>query len=245
MALGVGLKCIKYMLFIFNLLFVLAAIAFIALGAAALNVGRQLGWMSSPTAIGVFIIAIGVIIFMISFFGCCGAARESYCLIIAFTVSLSIIFILQLTVGIFGVVARNQIETELPQLLNSTMNYYTTNVADQRTWDFVQTSFNCCGLTGPSDWQNRGFNNTWTVPDSCCITAKRNTSCGYNVLSYPQTSWNTYINTNGCYTSMSSGLSQSVIIIGVVALVLCFVQLMGITCASCLAHEIHNQYQPM
>jgi len=243
MALGVGLKCIKYLLFIFNLLFVLAGIAFIVLGSLALNIGRQVGWMSSPTAIGVFIIAIGVIIFMIAFFGCCGAARESYCLIIAFTVSLSIVFVLQLTVGIFGVVARNQIQTQVPALLNQTMNSYWTSFASARTWDFVQTTFNCCGLSSPIDWQGRLANSSTTVPDSCCVVARRNVSCGANALSNPM--WNTTLDSNGCFNTVTSGLGQSIIVIGVIALVLCFVQLMGITCASCLAHEIHNQYQPI
>lgn len=46
-------------------------------------------------------IAIGCIIFLIAFFGCCGAIKESYCMTMTYSVILMVLLIAKLVVGIY------------------------------------------------------------------------------------------------------------------------------------------------
>ena len=78
-----GMKCIRVLLFVFNVLFTLIGIGLIAAGAyVQVNLksySELIGGQLSAAA--VFFIILGVLIFMIAAFGCCGAYKENYCCI--------------------------------------------------------------------------------------------------------------------------------------------------------------------
>ncbi|CAJ0918162.1 unnamed protein product [Ranitomeya imitator] len=56
----------------------------------------------------IVIIAVGVVIFFISFFGCCGAVKENYCMVTTFAVLLGLIFLVEIAAAIAGYVYRGQ-----------------------------------------------------------------------------------------------------------------------------------------
>lgn len=86
-----------------------------------------------------FLIAIGIIIFIIAFFGCCGAVRENYCMILTFAVLMVIVFILELAAGISGYVLRNDTEALVRAELQGTMKAYIAQEKDIiYIWDHVQ-----------------------------------------------------------------------------------------------------------
>lgn len=86
-----------------------------------------------------FLIAIGIIIFIIAFFGCCGAVRENYCMILTFAVLMVIVFILELAAGISGYVLRNDTESLIRTGLQDSMKSY---IAQEKQttylWDHIQ-----------------------------------------------------------------------------------------------------------
>lgn len=57
---------------------------------------------SSFANVAVFLIIVGVIVFVIGFLGCCGAIKENYCMVTTFSVLLGIIFILEIVAGAIG-----------------------------------------------------------------------------------------------------------------------------------------------
>ncbi|XP_036845008.1 CD9 antigen isoform X3 [Oncorhynchus mykiss] len=82
-----GMKCVKYLLFIFNFIFWL-------MGSLVLAVGLWLRFDPETVALlngdgapdtffyGVYILIIaGSLVMLVGFFGCCGAIRESQCLL--------------------------------------------------------------------------------------------------------------------------------------------------------------------
>ncbi|XP_041334305.1 CD63 antigen, partial [Pyrgilauda ruficollis] len=80
MAIEGGMKCVKFLVFFFNFIFWVCGVALIAIGIyVLLGLGRApvggAGW--TPAAV----LVLGVVIFFTSFFGCCGAWRESYCMV--------------------------------------------------------------------------------------------------------------------------------------------------------------------
>lgn len=60
----------------------------------------------------VFIIIVGVIVFVIGFLGCCGAIKENYFMMVAFSVLLGIIFILEIVAGALGFAYKKKVNLE-------------------------------------------------------------------------------------------------------------------------------------
>ena len=57
----------------------------------------------------IFLIIVGVIVFIVAFLGCCGAIKEHYCMVTTFAVLLSIIFILEVAAGALGLAYRKKV----------------------------------------------------------------------------------------------------------------------------------------
>uniref|UniRef100_A0A8D0EWR7 Tetraspanin 8 n=1 Tax=Strix occidentalis caurina TaxID=311401 RepID=A0A8D0EWR7_STROC len=125
--------CMKYSMFIFNFLFWLKD--FFPFSFQELEIDSRL-------FAGVdMLIAVGSIIMILGFLGCCGAIKESRCMLLLFFIGLLLILILQVTGGILGAVYRSQVQYYSAFSLMSS-----------------QSSYQCCGLLkGPADW-GKNFN---------------------------------------------------------------------------------------
>ena len=51
-------------------------------------------------SIPVLIVILGCVIFVIAFFGCCGAIKESHCMTVTFACLLGIVFIFEIVAGV-------------------------------------------------------------------------------------------------------------------------------------------------
>lgn len=227
-----GMKCIKILLFVFNLLFVIAGIALIATGAYVnIKMDEYYDFFGKDyLGPGILIIIVGVIIFFIAFFGCCGAIKENYCLTMTFAVSLAIIFILEIAGGITGFVLRDKIEGDVKDVLTDALKNYNKPDHDgvKKTWDKLQEEFECCGVNSSSDWKNEA---NITIPVSCCKT----TNC---ITTIPSNIWD-----EPCADKLEQWLKDKVAIIGGVGIGLAFVQIVGIMFACCLARAIRKEYE--
>uniref|UniRef100_A0A674AS95 Tetraspanin n=1 Tax=Salmo trutta TaxID=8032 RepID=A0A674AS95_SALTR len=147
-------KCIKYLLFVFNLLFWMSGC--IILGVSIyLKVNPVLGGLLPGLNL---LIAVGTIITVLGFLGCFGAVRESRVMLMLFFVGLLLIFILLMIVGILGAVGVKKIEEWLTEKLLPLSNQ---SSLFQTFMQKVEEQAKCCGLIhGPSDWGS-------TVPVSC------------------------------------------------------------------------------
>lgn len=216
------MKCIKFLLFGFNLIFVLAAIGLIAVGAYVqikLKDYFELieGSFSSAAAL---CIAVGVIIFFIAVFGCCGAFKENYCCTMIFAVLLVIIFILEIAAGIAGFVLRGKVEHYVEEYMDKTL------AGDNKVWDTVQKDFKCCGVRNYTDWNTLANK---TAPASCCVKAGCTPPAG--------------IYEGGCLNKFETWLKDKIYIVGAVGIALAFIQIVGILFACCLARAIKKEYE--
>lgn len=216
------MKCIKFLLFGFNLIFVLAAIGLIAVGAYVqikLKDYFELieGSFSSAAAL---CIAVGVIIFFIAVFGCCGAFKENYCCTMIFAVLLFIIFVLEIAAGIAGFVLRGKVEHYVEDYMDKTL------ANNDKVWDTVQKDFKCCGVRNYTDWTRA---NKTGIPVSCCKVAGCKPPDG--------------IYKDGCLTKFTTWLEDKIYIVGAVGIALAFIQIVGILFACCLARAIKKEYE--
>ncbi|KAG5854704.1 tetraspanin-4 [Anguilla rostrata] len=161
------LCCVKYLMFVFNLIFWLG-------GCGLFGVGVWLSFTQSEfsslplsfpslSAANLLLVAGGVTM-ITGFLGCLGALKEQRCLLMTFFVILLILVITEVTLTLILHIFHEQLDTKAQNELKSGMVDYETNPGLQKSWDSVQKMFKCCGVTNQTDW----YAVRSTLPTSCC-----------------------------------------------------------------------------
>lgn len=232
------MKCIKYLLFAFNLVFFLAGLCLIIAGAVVETKFKDyLSFFdNSFSAAAIFLIVVGCIIFIIGFFGCCGAVKENHCMVMTFAVLLGLVFILEIAAGIAGFVLRGKVESMMRKGMTESMDRYgkPQYAGVTKAWDEVQDQFDCCGVNTWKDWEK--INSTY-VPESCC-KVRESATCGKIIANM-----NTTINTDGCVAGFKDFLEGNIYTLGGIGVGLAFVQIIGVIFACCLAKSIKKEYE--
>lgn len=94
----------------------MGGIALVTIGAIALaNTSDLKGAFAEndPTFAAIILIVFGGIVFLISFFGCCGAIRESYCMTMTYASVLFVIFIGQVVIAVFVLVNQEDFKSKI------------------------------------------------------------------------------------------------------------------------------------
>ncbi|KYM95448.1 CD63 antigen [Cyphomyrmex costatus] len=233
-------KTIKYLMFIFNLFFVITGIVLLSIGAVIHGVYHQYQHFLDNSFFSVpsLLVAVGSIIFIIAFFGCCGAVRESYCMVTTFCVLLAAIFLLEIIGGIMGYVMRTQVAMIAQQKMLDTMPQYNNSHEIQAVWDNLQKDFHCCGTINATDWLTIATNLSG-IPMSCCdnmIGAVGTSNCTLSSESLHKV---------GCINAFATFAERHAAKIAGVGISLGVIQLIGILLSSYLAKSIKNCYQTM
>jgi len=243
-----GMKCVKFLLFGFNLIFAITGLALIVTGAVIQGMYSQyldfLGntFLNTP----ILLIIVGVVIFLITFFGCCGAVKDNHCMIMTFAILLGLIFVIELGAGISAYVLRAKlhviIETNMEKGL---MNYNKAGAEGvTQTWDIAQHELKCCGAQDFTDWRNSTMMQTDnSVPDSCCIQDTENCGLGLADPDKPLDDVVKVIYTQGCLDKFQEMVTKNVATVGALGVVIALIQIIGVVFACCLAKNIRAQYE--
>ncbi|CAM5168750.1 unnamed protein product [Eretmochelys imbricata] len=241
MALEGGMRCVKFLVFFFNFLFWLCGIALIVIGIyVQIELNKTL-IMSSPSASGapIVIIVVGVVIFFVSFFGCCGASKENYCMVTTFAILLTCIFLVEIAAAIAGYIFKDKVRTVLQDGLEDAMKKYGNDSLVTQTLDELQRKYSCCGANNYTDWSTiEPFKSNHSVPASCCWANATVPTCYLRPT--PAT-----INVQGCAQSIEAWLKKHIVIVAAVALGIAFFELLGIIFACCLMKGIRSGYEVM
>ncbi|XP_077369406.1 CD63 antigen [Festucalex cinctus] len=240
MTLEGGMKCVKFLLFLFNFIFWLCGLAMIVVGVLVQVSLHQTVMINDASASGapIVIIAVGVVIFFVSFFGCCGAWKENYCMVTMFSILLSLIILVQIAAAIAGYVFRNKVSDVVQDSLTDMINRYSNSTADFKTSvDKLQEDLKCCGMNDSSDWRNfRPDGNS--VPDSCCVNVS--TNCGVGAMTD-----SAKVHQKGCANAVEELLKKNILWVIIAALVLAFIEVMGVVFACVLMRGIRSGYEVM
>lgn len=228
-----GMKCIKYMLCVSNFMFVIIGILMIVIGSSVTQVYSEFELFLeshhfSPAAL---IISVGIIMCIVSLFGCIGAWRRSTFLVNFYTLLLCILFILEISAAIVAYVKRNSIEESIEFEMRNSMWDYNKSKTATEGWDFVQDRLACCGVHKMEDWASHEIsgtlitieNRTFTIPKSCCVT-----------------SYCLYVFSTGCLNKVAYIISESAFMIGTGGFCVALVQLLGIVFGNMLARNIRR-----
>ncbi|XP_011629543.1 CD63 antigen-like [Pogonomyrmex barbatus] len=229
---GCAMGVVKYLLFIFNFIFVLCGLAILVIGVL-IQIGnnhysKHLDEITKNLMFpSITLIVIGSIIFIIAFLGCCGAIRESHCMMVTFASLLLTILIIQIAVAIYVFVTlKNSGNIDFRNIysINLFNHYKDANTEAKELVDGIQDTLECCGVTGPSDFNTIHH---MSIPGSCC--GLKEETCPESDA-YQQ----------GCAEALEDFFKSACKILGGIALGIAAAELIGIIFALCLANSIKN-----
>lgn len=258
----------KYLLCLFNF-------AFFILGSIVLGVGiwlaadkssfiallkmvenEHIEQFTQPAVIeqmAYVLIACGVLMFLLSFLGYCGAIRESPCMLTTYGILMIVIVIAQITVGGLAAGYKDRARDETKNFLQKTITrYYSTaehTDAVSLMWNHMMAEMKCCGVVDYTDF-NKSDN--WNqqkgdrvVPEACChqedrfgVIKPRDESCPRS----PTDSNSNYH--KGCYDALIDWIIRNRNIIIIVAVGIGLVELLLIFLSFCLCKSI-DRYRVM
>ncbi|XP_061529959.1 CD63 antigen [Phycodurus eques] len=240
MTLEGGMRCVKYLLFFFNFIFWLCGLALIVVGVLVQVSLHRTVMIQDASASGapIVVISIGVVIFFISFFGCCGAWKENYCMVTMFSILLSLVILVQIAAAITGYIFRKKVANVVQDSLADMISRYSNSSAEfKASVDKLQEDLKCCGINGSSDWLNfRPDGNS--VPDSCCLNVSPN--CGIGAMTD-----SAKVHQEGCRDALEELLKKNSLWVIIAALGLAFIEIMGIVFACVLMRGIRSGYEVM
>jgi len=264
MALSPGAKCAKGFLFIFNLLFWLSGLVLLIFGIWILVDPHQ-GYLLEVVHISegdpllkvaaYLFVAVGCFSIIVGFLGCCGAIRESPCMLYAYICFLLILLLVEVTAAILAIVYRSQVEKGIKNTLNSYIKEdYDREKLITSAIDRLQFEQSCCGVDGAQDWETSHWktnnrNSGDAVPDSCCVQNDRASVSELNPLNRgfcnnaPAAELATWRHVEGCYNKLTAWFDKHALIFIALAIAVAVLQLFGICLACVIVCNMRRNYQ--
>ncbi|XP_075030479.1 tetraspanin-2 [Calonectris borealis] len=172
-----GMRCIKILLFIFNLTFWLAGLAVIAFGLWMRFGGIMADFASDKKSpeyffMGLYVlVGAGALMTTVGFFGCCGAARESQCLLGAFFACLLVIFAAEVTAGVFAFIGKKVAIQEAQKIYEDIYDDYMKNPGGKvnRTIYHYHLALQCCGKDNIEQQMGLPCPENIQMPKNCLV----------------------------------------------------------------------------
>ncbi|KAM9351766.1 CD151 antigen [Symphorus nematophorus] len=243
-----GTICLKYLLFLFNILFWLAGGAVLAVGVWTLvEKSDYISLLNSSfySASAYILIAAGVIVIVTGIIGCCATLKEMKSLLIVYLCLLLCIFLLELIAGVLAYITYqecfpfcHQLDEELRQNLKVTMQQKYQQPGEgsvTQAVDKLHQEFKCCGSYNSSDWADSVWiqESKQLVPDSCCKTPTD--LCGRR--DHPS---NIYKVEGGCIMKLEEFILSQLYILCAVGIGIAFLQLVGMMFTCCLHRNLQE-----
>ncbi|KAK7098302.1 tetraspanin-18-like [Littorina saxatilis] len=241
-----GASCARLLLIAFNFVFWLSGVAILGVGIWILvdpNLQDYIDVIHTTDEeyfknAAYILIAFGAFIFLVGFCGCCGAIRNSKCLLGFYIFFLVCVFAGELAAGILAAIYKDEITDKLNAgLTKSIKEEYLDNAA---SWDAVQKELKCCGGVGPQDY----VNSTWQegksqmIPVSCCVLDSNGEPKN---ASYCQNKTKDFYHETGCKEALTDWVKdKSIILIGV-GCGIAALQIIGVILAICLCRSLNQE----
>uniref|UniRef100_A0A8P4KK18 Tetraspanin n=1 Tax=Dicentrarchus labrax TaxID=13489 RepID=A0A8P4KK18_DICLA len=162
------LCCVKYLMFIFNLIFWLGGCGLFGVGVWLSFTQAEFSSLPlsfpSLSAANLLLVAGGITM-VTGFLGCLGALKEQRCLLFTFFVILLLLVLTEVTLMVVIHIFHDKLDSKAQGELKDGMKIYKSDPGLEKSWDNVQKMFKCCGVTNKTDWYDV-LNGT--LPSSCC-----------------------------------------------------------------------------
>jgi len=231
------MTCVKYLLFAFNLVFVIFGILLVYAGFTAIaRIGQyELLIEETPNNVAITLIIVGFFIFLIAFLGCCGAIRENYCMLVTFSAVILAILLIELIGSGLILAFRNKLTTLTEKgFIAAIKEYNFTDSPLDKVMDDIQSHLYCCGANNFTDWNdNEIVKHNETYPKSCC-----------NQNNEPlEKCAPPYTYTIGCVDKIDNEIRGSMGLLGGIGIAVAVIQLIGIVFACSLSRTVKKEYE--
>ncbi|XP_060087735.1 tetraspanin-1 [Heteronotia binoei] len=221
---------LKVMMVLFNLAIALGGAALLGIGiwvsVDSTSFVNLFGPLSSNVLqfvnVGYLLIAIGAVLFALGFLGCCGAQKESKCLLITFFSIILIIFIIEVAAAVVALVYTSVAETILQGTVTQALKKdYGKNKEVTDIWNKTMEELECCGLMNYTDFNNSYYLDHYRqYPPFCC---KNNTDCNAELAHMA--------NITGCFPKLLSKIRSNAGVVGGVAAGICLLEIAAMAVA--------------
>ncbi|NWQ92371.1 TSN10 protein, partial [Burhinus bistriatus] len=246
-------QCVRYLAFLWNLLFLLLGLLALAVGVWGLLAkgslrGDRLAPLGSDPMLLFALAGLGAS--TVSLAGCLGALRSSPCLLRFFVGAVLAFAGLEVLGGLLLLAARHRLRDALQDALLLCLLHYQDEPDLRFLVDEVQQSLRCCGLSSYRDWETNPYFNcsapgvqACSVPASCCLDPWQNgtvtnTQCAFGVLRLGDVAASTVVHLGGCMAQLSAWLRGQAGGIAAGAAVLVLVEAAGVLMALKMLRDI-------
>ncbi|CAL8291276.1 unnamed protein product [Boreogadus saida] len=243
---GDCLSCVKYLMFVFNFLIFLGGSFLLGVGVWVLvdpTGFREIVAANPLLFTGVYIVlAMGGMLFLLGFLGCCGAIRENKCLLLFFFMLILLIFLAELAAAILAFIFREHLTREYftKELKRHYQGYNNTDVFTS-TWNGIMNTFDCCGVNSPEDFKEslfKSLNHDDMVPAACCQRPSQPADMADPSQEQCLRGNMMFRNNKGCYSAVVDYFELYIYVAGASAIVVLTIELFAMVFAMCLFRGI-------
>ncbi|NXS62979.1 TSN10 protein, partial [Brachypteracias leptosomus] len=236
-------QCVRYLAFLWNLLFLLLGLLALAVGLWGLLAkgslrGDRLAPLGSDPMLLFVLVGLGAS--GVSLAGCLGTLRPSPCLLRFFVGAVMVFVGLEVLGGLLVLAARQRLRDALRDALALCILRYHDEPDLRFLVDELQHNLQCCGLGSYRDWEANPYFNcsapgvqACSVPASCCLDpwqngTSTNTQCGFGTLRLGDMAAGGIVHLGGCLAQLSTWLRGQAGGIAASAAVLVLVEVTGV-----------------
>ncbi|XP_062412137.1 tetraspanin-1-like [Sardina pilchardus] len=178
--------------------------------------------------VGYLLIGLGIGLAFIGFLGCCGAMKESRCMLLTFFIIVLIIFLAEVAGAVVLFVFQPLVEELLQEIkvevADSIEKTYGEDEALTTFWNTTMVELKCCGYSNYTDFTGSPFVNTSGLyPPECCKTGKKCILDMAHSADIP-----------GCFEALVTLIEDNAGLVGGVALGICAVEVLAMIFAMVL-----------
>ncbi|XP_059204556.1 tetraspanin 35 [Centropristis striata] len=225
---------LKFMMVVFNGVIFLAGAAILGVGIwVKVDSGSIFSFigkidnapdeLSQVLNVGYLLIALGAILLVIGFLGCCGAVRESRCMLLLFFIIVLLVFIAQVAGAVVILVFRPLADELIAKFgtaaVKNIKKDFGSNPDITGLWNTTMTTLKCCGFYNSSDFEDSPYykDHDKMFPAQCCPASDNpcNQTVATGVTSIP-----------GCFPKIKQLIDDNMVVIvgvalGIAALEIC------------------------
>ncbi|XP_026159376.1 tetraspanin-1-like [Mastacembelus armatus] len=219
---------LKIMMFIFNGGIFLAGAAILGVGIwVKVDSGSLLGLLenldNAPSGlsqlvnISYLLMAVGGVLLVIGFLGCCGAVKESRCMLMTFFSIMLIIFLIEVAGAVvllvFQGLADQLLQSLEDEVRKSIVKNYGYSESVTSLWNATMDKFQCCGYRNYTDFDGSPFfteHGRNVYPPMCCNATITMSTCNTNEAHSSMV--------DGCFDKLLQLIEDNAVIIAAVAL---------------------------
>ncbi|XP_022901387.1 23 kDa integral membrane protein-like [Onthophagus taurus] len=224
---------LKLILCVLNIVNVVFGVVLIVIGSYTIAVGFD--WQDYTASI--IVIVSGSILIVIVILGCCGSIRDSFLLLMLFSVGVLLSALLDIGAVVVAICLKLHSDPTVREHLDKGIADYASSEKYRRLWDSLHKRHKCCGIDGYDDWQKKGL----PVPVSCCYELTNpNEIAKENDLCQNAPNNRTYLHESGCFYTYHRSVEKASVFIIATGLIMCCLKIISIAIGCCIAFYVKD-----